>query len=145
MALTLTLREGHDFYVEHKRFLIVDVLTPMVFAVEDDHGLRHSVNSEDWVSIGAGVSLCSGIPRKQEGRVVRLMVEAPGQRVLRGDLYREKMKASMPTPSPLGKNEPQGLPGACSTCHGTGLLRQQVWRDGKQVQDTFPCPDCEEK
>lgn len=145
MALTLTLREGHDFYVGDQRFMIADVITPMVFSVEDSFGLKHSVNSEDWVDVGSGVKLCSGIPRKQEGRVVRLLVEAPDFKVLRGDLYREKLKgATQPHTHPHEK-EAKGLHGACGTCHGTGYLTQQVWRDGKQVQDRFPCPDCEEK
>lgn len=145
MALTLTLREGHDFYVGDMRLLIADVLTPMVFSVEDDHGLKHSVNSEDWVEVAEGVRLCSGIPRKQEGRVVRLLVDAPLFKVLRGDLYREKMKAPHPTPHPKAENAPQRHSGACGTCHGRGYLSQPVLKDGKQVQDTFQCPDCEEK
>lgn len=145
MALTLTLREGHDFYAGDTRFLIAGVITPMVFAIEDTNGLTHTVTSEDWVEITEGVRVCSGIPRKQEGKVVRLLVEAPGIKVLRGDLYREKMKEPIPTPTPVGENAPQSTTGGCLTCHGKRYLTQKVWKDGKQVLDTFPCPDCEEK
>lgn len=145
MALTLTLREGHDFYAGDLRFIIADVITPMVFAVEDSHGLCHSVNSESWVELASGVKVSSGIPRKQEGKVVRVLVEAPGIKVLRGDLYREKMHDPIPTPTPEGEKLTQSNLGPCLTCHGKRVLTQLVWQDGKQISDTFPCPDCEEE
>lgn len=142
MALTLTLREGHDFYAGDTRFLIAGVITPMVFAIEDTNGLTHTVTSEGWVEIAEGVRVCSGIPRKQEGKVVRLLVEAPGIKVLRGDLYREKMRKATQPPTHHIEKEVRSLHGACDTCHGTGYLTQLVWKGGKQVQDQFPCPDC---
>lgn len=153
MALALTLREGHDFYIGDRRFVVSDVSTPLDFVVSS-MGESFRLDSEEWLSVGDGVDLAYGIPRKQDGKVVRLMVRAPGLKVLRGELYRASSLSPGPTPTPTPKNATQGHLKACGVCHGKGFLRQEVackacggfgcheCKNTGYVWDTFKCPEC---
>lgn len=154
MALTLTLREGHDFFVGDRRFVISEVMTPLNFVVSDEDERRFMLDPDDWADVGPNVRLSSGIPRKQDGKIVRVMIEAPGRKVLRGDLYRDSLRHPIPTPSPTSDSAPQPVSGACLSCQGRGVLTQTIAcqqcgghgcvKCGQtgSLLDTFQCPDC---
>lgn len=154
MALTLTLREGHDFFIGDRRFVVASVVTPLNFVVEAEDGHRYMLDPDDWSDVGPNVRLTSGIPRKQDGKIVRVMIEAPGRKVLRGDLYRDSMRHPISTPSPDSVSASQPVSGSCPTCHGRGVLTQEIACQqcgghgcvncGQTgfVTDTFKCPEC---
>lgn len=154
MALTLTLREGHDFFIGDRRIVVEDVRTPQDFTVRDTHnGLAWVLDSEEWKNLSYA-KLQAGIPRKQEGKIVRLLVDAPGEKVLRGDLYRESKKHPDTSTHPASEKSASTSPVLCGTCHGLEVLSTNEtcetcggggcstchW-EGKVIV-SFKCPDC---
>lgn len=139
MSLVLTLRLGHDFYIEQTRCFVSRVYSSVKFAVRCNGSEPVVLDDQDWVEVEPGVRMRAGIPQDQTGSIIRVAIEAPGKKILRGELYRKEKR-------PPAKRK-------CETCKGTGLLRQRVphdtcsghgcskCRDG-YVVEVFGCPDC---
>ena len=118
MALVISMRVGQDFYIADQRVVVSWIESPYKFGLKLG-GELHIVNDLDWTTIYPGVRVMAGTPRNQyQNTIVKVMVEAPGMTVLRGQLYRgpggEKPKVE-----------------ECKTCLGT-----------KKLKNKLPCPDC---
>lgn len=125
----LSLRKGHDFFVENTRVVVSSVLSGVEFVLKLPNGELMTINDTDWTEILPGVLVQSAIPKNQSGSVIRIALNAPGKKVLRGELYRK------------GNN---GIKPKCGTCGGSGTLRQKIQSGmGNCFEyDEFPCPDC---
>ena len=78
MALILTMREGFTVSIGGDRYEVQEVHTAFTFTVvREADGKRFHVNDSKWVWIDEGVSLKAGIPLKDNGSLVRLMIRAP--------------------------------------------------------------------
>jgi len=139
MALVLAMRSGHDFFVNGRRAVISWVDSPYRFGVKRDDGVVVTVTDEGWGEVYPGVKLQAGVPSNPQAKVVRVVFDAKGVKVLRGDIYRKtKVKAS----------------GPCGTCHGSGVINTRGVCVGcggfgcskcskGLVFITLKCPDCE--
>jgi hypothetical protein len=126
LSLILTLRRGHDFYVEDSRVVVSNILSSVSFNLRLDDGTIVRVGDQKWEALLPGVLVQAGIPRGQNNNVIRIAIDAPGKRILRGELYH------------------RGIVKTCTTCKGVGTLTQKVLSsDGHTlVDDRFTCPDC---
>lgn len=124
MPLILTLRVGHDFYADDKRVVVSKVHTSMRYELRTHDNRTIQITDDKAVEVYEGVYVQAGIPKDMYGSLVRLVINAKGVKVLRGDIY----------------NLPKSK--VCMTCLGKGLLRQKIHTEKTMVQD-FPCPDCE--
>lgn len=125
MALILSLRQGHDFYVEDERVVVSHIFTTTQFNLMTDDGEVHLVTEDTWAHILPNARAQAGIPREQDGAIVRVAIEAPGQRVTRGELYRAangQHKLSR-NDARLHGGKPMAPPAkACEACKGSGVL-----------------------
>lgn len=147
MALVLTLREGHDFYVGHNRVVVQKPISAMEFPLLLHDGSQVMVNGDGWTEIEKGVRVQAGIPRDLLGSIVRLIIDAPGVKILRGDLYHDRRKTA---PAPKPKYQTKDV---CTTCKGRRYLVADSicpickghgcsnCNKGK-VTHKFACPDC---
>lgn len=136
MALILTLRKGHDFYVGGRRIVVGRIYSGVNFAVKNDEDKVFNVGEDEWTEVYPGVALQAAIPRDQFSPAVRVAIEAPEEKkILRGEVYRATKR---PT---------------CDSCKGKGVLTQMVLHnacDGRgcgkcnkgYLSDVFVCPDC---
>ena len=135
MALILTLRKGHDFYVAGRRVVVSKIFSATNFTLKNDEGKVFNVSDTRWEEVLPGVRIQAGIPRDQSTAFVRVSIEAPGKKVLRGEAYRESKKS------------------VCEACGGAGVLSQPVphadcqghgcvFCDSGSIQESFVCPDC---
>lgn len=134
MALAISMREGHDFYIGEAHFQVYKITNAREFSVSEVDGPLHLVNDMAWTPVGGGVRIQAGIPRNPDNpKLVRVVIDAPGIPVVRGELARRTQK--------------------CPTCSGTGTLTQTIFHkacDGHgcslcgkgYVVDEFKCPDC---
>lgn len=142
MALVLSLRQGHDFYVNDERFIVSWVSSSTRFCLRYPDNRRLIVNDDKWYTLVDDVYVIAGIPKMQDqDRIVNLAIKAPKNIViLRGSLYRAaKRKGSK----------------VCATCGGVGVLTTKVicgscnghgcpnCSNGYVIEE-FKCPDCEE-
>lgn len=153
MALTLTLREGHDFFIGDQRCVIDSVRTPLDFKVIVDGGGQHRVTDGYWTEV-TNAKLQAGIPRKQDGKIVRIMIDAPGLKVLRGDLYRASQMEDAPNTHQTSETSPNTSYEVCAACAGRGYLINQMpcshcgghgcdlCGGTGYYNDKFKCPDC---
>lgn len=127
MALILTLREGHDFYVGDKRVVLLKRITSMhvMLRTHDDRYIE--IDERYAREIYPNVRIQTGIPRELLGSLTRLFITAPHIRILRGDLYHAKK---------------ENKPPKCPTCGGTGRLTQKLYTTDKTAVQEFTCPDC---
>lgn len=144
MALVLTLRSGHDFYVEGKRVVVSWIDSPYRFGVKLPNGTGMTLTDTKWTKVFDGVSMQAGTPRNQDSHsIVRVVIDAPGIEILRGEIYRKNHFRSESTSS-------------CETCKGTGELSDKtgcpacmghgcVLCENKGfVVRKFKCPECSE-
>lgn len=137
MALVLSLRVGHDFYVDNKRVVVAWIDSPYRFGIKKDNGVVITLTEDQWQQVFDGVRMQAGIPRNPDSAsLVRVVIDAPGIDVVRGDLYRKKGSQS------------------CSTCQGTKVLKDRVPCQSCSgfgcskcggsgfVASDFKCPDC---
>lgn len=125
MALVLAMRSGHDFYVGDRRAVISWVDSPYKFGVKRDDGTVITVTDDSWGEIYPGVKVQAGVPSNQQAKVVRVVFQADGVRVLRGDVFRK-------APKPRGN---------CETCHGAGVINT---REVCESCGGFGCAKCDE-
>ncbi len=139
MALVLSLRAGHDFYVGDKRVVVSWIDSPHKFGLKKSNGVAVPVDDSDWVPLFEGVRVMAGVPKNPyQNRIVLLVVDAPNVKVLRGPLYRKT----------------SGV--VCEACKGTGKLRDKVQCEkckgfgcshcggSGYATSEFKCPDCGE-
>jgi uncharacterized Zn finger protein len=89
MALALTLRKGHEVFVDHQRIVVSDLETALKFKVRRADGEEFKMDPNVWQEVFPSVWMQSGIPLDQKGKMVRLVIDAPQHiKILRGDLYR---------------------------------------------------------
>lgn len=124
MALVLTLRKGHDFYVEDERVVVSRVISSVEFNLKLENGEVVTVTDDKWVKLMDGVEVQAAIPNSQSKVVVRVSIKAYGKRILRGELYNKKSKEH------------------CLVCKGTGVLTQKVITGTGFTEDKFTCPEC---
>lgn len=135
MALLLALRESHDFYIGDVRLVVSRVLSAYRCEVTGFGG-THLITEVGKVCVAPGVYLGVAIPDRMGGKVVRLAIDAPGQKILRGDLYRTvRVNGESPIVSPV-----------CETCSGAGSIKVPMHahlRVGPQADiQEVKCPDC---
>lgn len=87
MPLVITAKEGDDFYVEDVRYVVIDVRSATDFMIRRPDASLVWV-SDEWIELDAGVWVSYGLSKRTEGRIVRIMLNAPGKCILRGELYR---------------------------------------------------------
>lgn len=137
MALVLTMRKGHDFFVEGQRVVVSSVRSALDFDVKNPHGQVYSIDEFKWANVLPGVKLRAAIPRDQSGMLVRVSIDAPGKKIVRGNLFRRAVE----------------IEDACSSCNGKGFLAIKVLCplckghgcsgcDNGFIDDTFKCPEC---
>ena len=141
MALVLSMRVGHDLFVGDSRVVVSWVESPYKFGLKKEDGSTLVVTDNEWTPLLAGVKVQAGTPRNQESsKIVRLSIDAPGVRVMRGPLYRkmnsekvcETCKGRKELTSAVECDKCQGH--GCPSCKGTG-----------KVKLSFKCPDCGEE
>lgn len=91
MSLILTLRRGFDFYSGDDRIVVSKIHSSTQFDLRTELGVT-TVTEHDWVEILPGVTVRAGIPAHQGTRIIKVQIEAPGKRLLRGELYRRGLK-----------------------------------------------------
>lgn len=141
MALVLSMRAGHDFYVGDRRVVVSWIDSPFRFGLKLDDGGHISLTDDKWETVFPGVRMQAGIPRNQDAtNLVRVVIDAPDIPIVRGSLYRKPSEAT----------------GECETCHGKGTLKSKApcaacgghgcssCQGTGQVTSTFKCPDCGE-
>lgn len=126
MSLILTLRKGHDFYVEDERVVVSSINSGVEFVLKLPDGSLVTIDDEHKTNIMPGVVVNAAIPKNQSQTIIRIAIDAPNKKILRGELYRAENK------------------GVCSTCKGARVLKQQIPRvfGSGFVEESFPCPDC---
>lgn len=134
MALAISMREGHDFYVGESHFQVYKITSAREFSLTEIDGPLHIVTDTDWTTVGKGMRIQAGIPRNPDNpKLVRVVIDAPGISVIRGDLSRRTQK--------------------CPSCSGRGTLTQHITHKhcgghgcltckSGVVEETFKCPDC---
>lgn len=140
MSLVLSMRQGHDFYVNDTRVIVSWISSSTRFCLRLPDGSRRIVQDDKWYTLLDDVYVMAGTPKSvDQSSIVNVAIKAPKDMlILRGPLYREaKRKQRM-----------------CDTCKGSGTLRTlvlcencsghgcQLCKNGFIVE-TFKCPDCE--
>lgn len=105
MALVLSLRKGHGFHVGTHHIEIASVLSPYEFSVRANDCPVVAI-SEEWREVLPGIKLMVGVPQSQEGKIVRVMIDAPGLKIVRD-----------------GSKDPDS---DCEVCHGTHKMPVKV-------------------
>lgn len=135
MALILTLRKGHDFYVDGRRVVVGKIFSATNFTVRNDQGGVFNITDSTWTEVLPGVRVQAAIPRGQSMSIARVAIEAPGRKILRGEAFRAPLKP------------------VCEACGGRGVLSQTIPHaecngsgcvlcDSGSIQESFVCPDC---
>lgn len=135
MALVLSLRSGEDFYIGNQRVAVMGMPSPQATKLKVGAEKPKTVTQSEWINLLGNVKVRLGLSRNPESKVVRMMIEAPGKKVMRGSIYR--------------KNG-----GQCSTCNGKKVLHDRVpCKNAKCgpgctckgtgfIKQDFKCPDC---
>lgn len=141
MALVLSLRTGHDFYVDGQRVVTSWIDSPYRFGLKLPSGLSVTLTDDVWVEVFPGVKMQAGTPRNQDVKsLVRVVIDAPGIEIVRGELYRKGSSAVVSNSN-------------CETCKGTKVLSNyeqcpKCHGDGcsscskGKIRVEFVCPDC---
>lgn len=139
MALVISLRQGDDLYVGDRRLVVNHIHSPYRFNVRREDGHVFTLNTEDWDEVFQDVFVQAGIPRKSPNiRNVALVIDAPGEVVLRGGLYRREVEGNCETCKGTRKLSHTST---CSKCNGAGCSSCVKG----QVVIHFVCPDCPSK
>lgn len=136
MSLVLSLRKSHGFHVGDDFMDIVDIKTPYEFCVKAKSTNEVKiVNMDGWTEVVPGVSLRAGVPANQDAKIVRVMIEAPGKKVVR--------KGAKETPGHdcvvCRGTKIMTVKIGCSNCNGHGCHRCN--QTGKELIEN-PCPEC---
>lgn len=138
MALILTLRQGHDFFIERQRVLLSKVRSSMDFDLKTPFGHIHKVTEHGWIQILPGVKVQAAIPQDQDGRLVRVAIDAPGKNIVRGNLYRKNggvIRSHCESCNNQGYLEIKAI---CPHCKGHGCSACS----GGFIDEKFTCPEC---
>lgn len=139
MSLVLSLRQSHHILVGGCKFVVVNVSTPYRFMLQREDGRLFQVSDSRWTYIKKDVKVQAGVPRKQDSRIVSLLLDAPNTiRILRGELE-ESVQTSACVSCGGTKvirvkelcQTCGGHSGSCVSCNGTGM-----------VLVSSKCPDC---
>jgi len=82
MALTISIREGAEFYVGDLTVKVSKVISSSDFYVEVNNK-EFNVNEDGWTRITKGVELRAPFPRQGERLRVRVQINAPDHFVTR--------------------------------------------------------------
>jgi hypothetical protein len=141
MALVLSLRSGHDFYVGDDHVVVTWIDSPFRFGLKLNSERNVTLTDKEWTPIFDGVRMQAGIPRNQESMsLVRVVIDAPELTVLRGSLYRQG-------------NDADSTEKFCQTCNGTKTLSRPLRCpdclghgcdkcNKGEIVETFKCPEC---
>lgn len=139
MPLVLALRKGHDFFVGDHRVVVSDIKSAYEAVLRFEDGSLVTVNDTNQAEIHPGVKVMVGTPKNQNQRsIIKLLLDGPGQRILRGDLYREP-KAGVTVCTTCKGKRVLTTTEVCKTCHGFGC---NACNSTGRVEELFQCPDC---
>lgn len=136
MPLVLAMKKGQDFYVGATR-IVVTGITKRGFTAKIGE-TPHKITTY-WREVFDGVHLSASIRHSGCGEVVRVMIDAPGLKIVRGALH----------------HTDHGL-GPCLVCKGSGQLYTKVTCPGCKgfgcnlcvggsIKESFGCPECSGK
>lgn len=93
MALTLSIWEGDDFYVDDRRVVLKLAMSSKHVVLETDDGQEHDVVFDRMAEIMPDVLV--GLGKQTDNRgLMRILIRAPQDMVImRGELYREQQAA----------------------------------------------------
>lgn len=103
MPLVLSLRKGHGFHVGDHHVQVVSVQSAYEFSVRANDNPVKEVKPDVWVEVLPGVLLQAGVPQSQEGKIIRVVIDAPGLKIVRD-----------------GAKDPHS---DCEVCHGTKTMK----------------------
>lgn len=137
MPLVISLRQGHGFHAGSSYVEVAKVRSAYSFSVRADNQLVLAVEQDEWTQVLPGVRVQAGVPQHQEGKVVRVIIDAPGMKIIRSG----------------AKDPVQLIARACEVCNGTKMLSTQTTcavcqghgcsacNHGK-ITVGFKCPEC---
>lgn len=88
MALVLSLKVGGDFYVSDRQYKVASTESKFEFWLLSPEGSMVYVTGDDWIELEHGVWAKAGLPITSRRGLVRIMLDAKGHQIVRGDLKR---------------------------------------------------------
>lgn len=90
MALVLSFRQGNDFYIGAKRYVVSEVVEFWFFRIRSEDGEVYDVSDKEWTKLGECIWVQAGLQNKIDSEgLVRLCVDAPIDIIVnRGDVHR---------------------------------------------------------
>lgn len=78
MALVLTLRKNFSVAIGEEGYVVSYVDTAFNFTLQRVRdGKEFMVQDKNWTEVSPGISVKAGIPLDENGKLVRLMIQAP--------------------------------------------------------------------
>lgn len=142
MPLVLSLRPSHHVFVGDSKFTVSHVISPYRFFLQRDDGRMFEILDSRWTYIKKGVKVQAGVPRKQDSRIVSLLLDAPREiRIMRRQVLESVQTSACESCGDSGLihvKEPcqvcWGHGGSCVSCNGSG-----------SVLVPSKCPECGSK
>lgn len=92
MTMTITMREGDDFFINDTRVKLTGMLSALSFSLTvywADSEMAVSPSTGKWSPLPLGVHVQIGDSQSPNSKIAKLRIDAPqGVRVLRGVKYR---------------------------------------------------------